>query len=772
MNIFRLLKLTLLNMAILGATVCYAQTFNGIIRSENGPLANVLVKVYLNGQVLTDTTNKNGAFSFDKVDAPFLLTALHPNYFYSENHFRSLPKNHVRITLKPKNDEVGKVVITGTRTSKNRLDNAVIVNVMGKKDLEEIQACNLSDGLKFQPGLRVETDCQTCNYTQLRMNGLLGGYSQILVNGRPIMSPLTGLYSLEQIPVNMIERIEVVRGGGSAIYGSSAIGGVVNLITRLPQYDQVSLNIQHQQLPGTVPDWLINANGTKMLHDGKTGITGFFHFRDRKAYDHNGDRFSEIPEIKNMSGGLQLFHKPTEYQKLEVSVSAIHEERYGGDLLHRTPHLARQSEDRTHNVLLSTIDYQVNSKDKSTSLIAYAAGQLTDRDHFTGIQPDDPEELSSYLSNPPYGTSLAQTLQGGLQVNKHLKKIPGRNVLTLGSEYIFDDVDDRIPVYQYLIDQTTHAWGSFLQSDWDINLRWNLLTGVRVDVHNFLDQPVVSPRMAALYKVKENTQLRFSVSTGFRAPQAFDADMHIAFAGGGVSRVQLSDDLQAERSLSYTLSFRTDQPKKNYVYGFSADLFHTTLRNAFALAQVGSDGFGQVFLKTNSDNARVYGATVETRLNVKGRFQTETGFTIQESLFSDPVEYIEGQGGKREFLRTPSAYGFATIRWDLNRYWKITSQYIYTGPMMLAHFAGAPEQQADEYTLSESFHNVNLKLARRFTLRDQRSLVVYTGVKNVFNSYQHDFDSGKNRDSNYVYGPGSPRTYYVGLMLDWKPATK
>jgi outer membrane receptor for ferrienterochelin and colicins len=772
MMIVRIAKQGLLLGLVFMTFAGSAQRLSGTVVSDNQPVSEVVVRVYHDNRTLLDTTDSKGFFEFDDITSPCLVTCFHPDYFYAEQYLETFPEGGVRIAINSKQDDVGKVVITGTRTIKSRWDNAVVVDVMGKKDLEEIQACNLSDGLKFQPGLRVETDCQTCNYTQLRMNGLLGGYSQILVNGRPIMSPLTGLYGLEQIPVNMIDRIEVVRGGGSAAYGSSAIGGVVNIITRLPEYDQLSVNVQHQQLPGGVPDWLVNANGTKLWNSGKTGATAFFHMRDRKAYDHNDDQFSELPEIRNLSGGIQLFHQPTEQQKLEVSISAIHEERYGGDMLNRTPHRALQSEDRTHNVLLSTVDYQINSKDGNSSLIAYAAAQITDREHFTGIQPDDPEELSDYLTNPPYGTSLAQTVQGGLQANKVLENVIGRNVLTVGTEYIFDNVDDRIPAYNYLIDQTTHTWGTFVQSDWDLSARWNLLSGVRMDLHNLLDQPVISPRMAALYNVSKNTQLRFSVSTGFRAPQAFDADMHIAFAGGGVSRIRLSEDLQAERSLSYTLSFRTDQPKENFIYGFSADVFHTTLRNAFALEETGSDQFGQVFIKANSDQARVYGATVETRLNIRGKFQTETGFTLQESVYQNPVQYIEGQSGKREFLRTPAAYGFATLRWDVSRLWKLTSQYLYTGPMLVAHFAGAPEQPEDEYTLSQNFHNVSLKLSRRITLQNQRSVVAYAGIRNLFNSYQNDFDSGKNRDSNYIYGPATPRIYYVGLLFDWKPVTK
>ena len=104
------------------------------------------------------------------------------------------------------------VVVTGTRTDKRRTDSPVIVNLINSKTLDNVVASNLSEGLRFQPGLRIETDCQTCNYTQLRINGLQGGYSQILINGRPIFSPLTGLYGMEQIPANMIERIEIVRG--------------------------------------------------------------------------------------------------------------------------------------------------------------------------------------------------------------------------------------------------------------------------------------------------------------------------------------------------------------------------------------------------------------------------------------------------------------------------------------------------------------------------------------------------------------------------------
>ena len=137
--------------------------------------------------------------------------------------------------------DIEQIVITGTRTPKRKTNSAVIVNLINSKTLDQVVATTLSEGLKYQPGLRVETDCQTCNYTQLRINGLQGGYSQILINSRPIFSPLMGLYGMEQIPTNMIDRIEVVRGGVSALYGSSAIGGTVNVITKIPDGNTFNL---------------------------------------------------------------------------------------------------------------------------------------------------------------------------------------------------------------------------------------------------------------------------------------------------------------------------------------------------------------------------------------------------------------------------------------------------------------------------------------------------------------------------------------------------
>ena len=670
--------------------------------------------------------------------------------------------------LKEEFHDLDEVVVTGTKTFKRKTDSPVIVNVTNSQTLNNVQTCSLSEGLKFQPGLRVETDCQTCNYTQLRINGLGGGYSQILINGRPIFSPLTGLYGLEQIPANMIDRIEVVKGGGSSLYGSSAIGGTVNVISKIPESNYAEISYSYQNINGQTHDNIINGNATLVSKNKNAGLSFFLNNRKRGLYDHNGDNFSEIPLIENTSLGSNFFLLPKKNQKLELNLSYVNEFRYGGEMnLERAAHLNQQAEERTHHVFMGSADYQINFQEHS-SLISYVAMQYTERSHFTGIFPDDDgPELIAYTQNPPYGTSDVFTYNIGLQFNHKLFNfLNGENVLTAGAEFIYDDVEDVIPSYNYLIDQTTENLGFFAQSDWEIIPNLSLLSGLRVDQHNLIESLSLNPRFSLLYKHNLFTQFRLGYGSGFRAPQAFDADLHIAFAGGGISRVMLSPDLEPEKSQSYNASINYDKPTKNWVAGFTLEGFYNKLNSAFFLDPIGEDQFGEVFEKRNGSSAHVKGILIELRANYNKKFQIESGFTIQNSQFDDPIEYIDGVEGIKEFIRTPNNYGYAIFNYTPNNVLSANLNYVYTGSMILPHFAGAPEQQIDELVETSSFSELSARMSYNMYLPTIAcKLEIFGGVKNIFNAYQSDFDSGKNRDSNYVYGPASPRTYFIGLKF-------
>jgi outer membrane receptor for ferrienterochelin and colicins len=677
------------------------------------------------------------------------------------------PKLELKFNLNESLNLLNEIVVTGTKTYKRQTNSPVIVGVINGGTLDNVQACNLSEGLKFQPGLRVETDCQTCNYTQLRMNGLGGGYSQILVNGRPIFSPLTGLYGLEQLPTNMIERIEVVRGGGSSLYGSSAIGGTVNVITKVPQKNSYELNSFYQNINGKADDIVLSGNASLVSEQRNSGVAFFFNHRERDWYDDNDDNYSELPKLENTSFGTNLFFLPNENQKLEISLSNLNEYRYGGEMVSKPAFLTQQSEDRTTNVWMGSADYQINFNDDNSSFITYAAWQNTKRKHYTGIIPEEEPEIQAHLENPPYGTSDVTTLQGGFQVNhKVYDFISGTNTFTLGAEYVYDDVFDDIPAYNYLIDQTTRNFGSFLQSDWEISRSFTLLSGVRLDQHNLIDDLVFNPRMSLLYKYKSNTQFRVSYGTGFRAPQAFDTDLHIAFAGGGVSRVILSPDLIPEKSQSYSASINYDKPMEHYIVGFTLEGFYTRLNEAFFLQPIGQDEFGELFEKQNGQGATVQGVTLELRANFDKKVQLETGLTLQASEYDDKVEYIDGIEGIREFTRTPNDYGYATLSITPISKVNVNLNYVYTGKMIMPHFAGAPNQLVDEMYTSSPFSELSTKIGYTFGIDKMQSrLELYGGVKNIFNSYQSNFDIGKNRDSNFVYGAALPRTFFIGIKL-------
>jgi outer membrane receptor for ferrienterochelin and colicins len=665
---------------------------------------------------------------------------------------------------------VDEVVITGTKTFKRRTESAVIVNVIDSKIFDHVQANTISEGLSFQPGLRMETDCQTCNYTQLRMNGLGGAYSQVLINSRPIFSPLTGLYGLEQMPTEMVERIEVVRGGASALYGSSAIGGTVNVITKIPSRNAYEFSMNHAVINGQANDNHINGNVTLLTTQRNAGATIFASRRDRQVYDHNDDGYSEMPALKNNSFGMNSYFKLSQNQKLEANLASLHEYRRGGNKNDGPAYLSDQSEERTHDILMGGLDYTIDFNNQ-TNLSAFFAGQYTTRKHYTGIIPDTEEKITAHYALPPYGNTKNSTFMGGVQLNHTLYNfLGGVNVMTAGIEHNYDDVMDEIETYNYLLDQTSKNTGLYLQSDWAINSKLTLLSGFRADDHNYVDQIIINPRFSLLYKPVQETQIRVSWSTGFRAPQAFDTDMHIAFSGGGIQQVQLADDLEEERSQSVSASLNWDRATETHIYGFTIEGFYTLLNDAFILEELeNTTGGNSILEKRNGGKSEVFGGTFEARANFNRKLQIEGGLTLQKSQYNDVVAWSADIPGTKDYLRSPDSYGYYTISFTPEKPFVASLSGIYTGKMLIPHYglpddAGTPEQ--DILFESGSFWEMNAKLSYDFALPHLDSkLQVFGGVSNLFDQYQDDFDKGKYRDSNYVYGPSKPRTIYFGIKI-------
>ena len=222
------------------------------------------------------------------------------------------------------------VVVSANRSVTKRRLAPTLVNVVDMKMFENTNSPTLSQGLNFQPGVRVETNCQNCGFQQVRINGLDGPYTQILIDSRPIFSALSGVYGLEQIPANMIERVEVMRGGGSALFGSSAIAGTINIITKEPLRNSGQLAHTITSIGGSSSfDNNTSLNASLVTDDHRAGLYVFGQNRHRDAYDHDGDGYSEMPKLKNQTVGFRSFLKTSTYSKLtfeyhHLQLSLIH----------------------------------------------------------------------------------------------------------------------------------------------------------------------------------------------------------------------------------------------------------------------------------------------------------------------------------------------------------------------------------------------------------------------------------------------------------------
>lgn len=731
----------------------------GIIQGKihAGEDAIAFASIAIENHTLGTTSGRDGHFVLKNVPEGkhvLKVSAIGYNTELKEVELADNQSVGLEINLDEATFSLAEVVVSGTRTQRRRVDNPVAVNVLTANTFQITQSNTLSEGINFQPGLRVETDCQTCNYTQLRINGLAGNYSQVLVDSRPVFTSLMSLYSLEQIPASQVERVEVVRGGGSVLFGSNAIAGTVNIITKEPRRNEWSFSQNSGLIDGVSPDHSTNANAS-LINDKQTaGISVFASSRFRQEYDANEDDFSELSRLKNLSIGTKAFFYPHKDHKIGMNLWRIHEYRRGGNKFDLPADQADQSEERVHNILVGGIDHSYHPEDKAYSVNSYVSFQHTDRLHYTGIDQSD-----------GWGNTVSHTLVGGIQYNYRLLTGQGVNTLTAGVEHQYDYTFDENPGYNYLIDQSTHLSGVFLQSDWDINPSVTLLSGLRVNKHNFVDRPVITPRLSVLYKPHNNVQIRGGYARGFKAPQAFETDLHIAFAGGGISLIRIAEDLKEETSNSYTVSLDFNNPQPDYIYGFTVEAFYTRLFDTFILEDAGTDPDGNMrLLRKNGGNSTVKGITVEARANYDEKVQIESGLTVQSSTYDHPVTWSQEIEGVRQYLRTPNSYGFFTLSILPQARINGSVSGVYTGSMRVPHYGGAPGVPADVLVDTPEFWELNSKINYIASLSQIR-LEISGGVQNILNSYQSDFDTGRYRDSNYVYGPARPRTFFLGLKI-------
>lgn len=758
------------------------------------------VTVALKGTVLNTVTDKTGHY---------FLKNLPEGEFTLEVSMLGYETESRRVTLKKgetleENFEIDKsasqldgVVVSANRNETKRRMAPTLVKVLDSKIFENTCSQNLSQGLIFQPGVRVENNCQNCGFTQVRINGLEGKYTQILIDSRPIFSSLAGVYGLEQIPTNMIDRVEVVRGGGSALFGSSAIAGTINIITKEPRTNSGSLAHTFTNINGSGAfDNNTTMNLSLVSADNRAGAYVYGQNRIRSAWDANGDGFTELSKMKNQMVGMNAYYKIGTYSKFGLEYHHIEEFRRGGNSLDLPPHIAENPElngmgepglveQTRHSINTGGIKFQTNSPNQKHFMNLYASAQHVDRE--------------SYYS--AYGrTKNLTAVAGGQYIYKFDKCLFMPADLTAGFEFNHDNLKDRatdLEKYrdaaleenpnatgdelQQLIDKYTpnplnqiiNIYSVYAQNEWK-NRKWSFLIGARMDKNSIMDHPIFSPRANVRYNPTDDINIRLSYAEGFRTPQAFDEDLHINHVGGKLISIARDKNLKEEHSRSVNASVDWYHTFGQFQANVLVEGFFTSLTDPFVLTSPVMDPNGSGYLiqtRVNGPGAKVYGGTLEFRLAYRDKMQLQAGITVQSSRYDEPMEWsadeenlTEEQRYSDRILRTPSVYGYFSATYTPIKPLSIALNGNYTGKMYVPHLFSEIDGSADVLVKTPSFFELGAKVAYDLDINNV-CLQFNAGVQNIFNAYQKDFDRHATRDSGYIYGPGMPRTYFAGVKI-------
>lgn len=724
---------------------------------ENIPFATVQLVGHGGGAV----TNEQGQFEFQKLPAGDYMLRVQAMGYQTQEKRVTVSKAFATVVHFRMVEEAfttDEVVVSANRNEVSRREAPVVVNVMSSKLFEAVNSTDLAKSLNFQSGLRVENNCQNCGFPQVRINGLEGAYSQILINSRPIISALSGVYGLEQIPVNMVERIEVVRGGGSALFGANAVGGTINIITKDPISNSFQVASSLSSMNGKSWEQYMGGNVSLVSKDNSYGIALYETYRNRNPYDADGDGFSELGKLNMNTFGFRAYYRPTYSSRINVEYHTTNEFRRGGNKFDLQPHESDITEQTKHIINSGGLSYDRYWNEAKRKISIYGSMQHTDRNSYYGAQ----KNLNAYGK-----TDDLTWVAGAMYVGNMDRFFFAPATFTAGFEYQNNSLHDVMAGYHRDMKQDVRIAGAFVQNEWRMH-KFTTLIGARLDKHNLIKNLIVSPRINFLYKPVDHLQARLTYSTGFRAPQAYDEDLHVTAVGGEGIQIRLADGLREERSNSFSSSVDWTLPIGHWQTNLLVEGFYTDLRHVFALTDIGEDENGDMIKeRRNANGARVYGVNLDAKLAHGREAQFQLGFTAQRSQYTQEVVWREEIDGvalsTKRMPRTPDYYGYFTFTSAPTKHFDFSLSGTYTGKMIVPHMAGYIKEDRMEST--PQFYDLNLKLNYTFLLNHHLKLQLNGGVQNIFNSFQKDLDKGEFRDSGYFYGPTQPRTIFIGFKI-------
>ena len=717
------------------------------------------VNVQVEGTALGCLTDESGHFYLKNLPEGELTIVFSMMGYETEKRTVTLRRDtliEMNVAIAETSFMIDNVVVTANKYETKQREVATIVNVIPPLIIESTTSNSMADVLNFQTGLRVEETCSNCGVPQIRINGLEGQYTQILMDSRPIFSSLASVYGLEQLPAGMVDRIEVIRGGGSALYGANAIAGVVNIITKEPNRN--SLNISNSSAftqQGTY-DINTNMNASVVSENQKAGLFLFGVQRNRQQYDRDNDGYSDIPHLNSTTVGFRSYFKTSDYSKITAEYHHTTEFRRGGygiDSLQ--PHESPLTEQLRHNIDAATAKWDMYTADNKHFVSVYTSFQHIARDSYFG---------TNYNPNA-YGKSTDIVSVTGAQYRFSYPCGIMNADFSAGAEYSYNQLRDQILGYDRNTLQRVHLGGGYVQNEWK-NKQWSILVGGRLEQHSLLDKPVFSPRANIRYTPIEPIILRLSYASGYRAPQIYEEDLHVGAVGGEVSLISLDENLKPE--YSHSISGSIDMYKRFGKWDLNLTLegFFTQLNDVFTLKENGHDAQGNLLLtRTNASGARVAGMNIEAKVGFGHLLTFQAGYTYNHSRYIKPLQWSENPNiaPQRRMFRTPDHYGYFLCNIEPVKHFHIVTNGKVTGNMLVQHFAGyVPE---DEEVTTPTFFEWDIKLCYDIPLYKHYTLEINAGVKNILDQFQSDLDKGMDRDAGFIYGPATPRTFFAGINL-------
>ncbi|MDG2246624.1 MAG: TonB-dependent receptor [Flavobacteriales bacterium] len=638
-----------------------------------------------------------------------------------------LPSTDLQIELKESTVSLDAAVVSGSLSPMSIRDVPAKIEVMNRQMLQEIPVANLTESIQFQNGVQEVVACGVCATSDIHINGIEGAYTLVLIDGMPVIGSLASIYGLSGIPSSMIEQVEIIKGPASALYGSEAMGGVINIITRNAsqnQYGTLSLSgsdLQQQQLEGAFSIPLNDRNALLLSTDIQ---------RNPLRFDRNGDGFTDIPTLEKQSFFSKWQYRGEKGGRLSVATRLFNEQRFGGQLaFDRGEHLGGT------DVYGEFIETQ-RAELFGTAVIGGLSAWQVDW------------SMSTHDQDSYYGDTYFAAKHNIGFANIYWNRKNRSHDLTIGTTQRVEDYADNTAVQAQGVE---YMPGAFIQDLWKIGNHIRVQPGFRADIHP-IHGVITAPRLNAQWSITDQTQLRFSAGKGFREVNLITED-HAALTGS--REVLIIGTLNPEISYSYSGNIRHSFTSSKGYGVVDLDVFHTLFSNRI-LPDFNSVENAIVYSNIDG-NAVSQGIAFNASFNHISGWNASLGTTLLES-------FERTNDGRAYQVLTPSSMSNARVAYVVKKTnTKFSWNALLYGPMRLPEF---PEEFSRP-TTSEWFSLQHLQISQRIS----SSFDIELGIRNILN-YTQDTPLvdpanpfSEDFDTSYAYGPMEPRN--IRLTIRW-----